>query len=85
MQVMQLALPRTQIYCSCTLLRTREILPAFSVFFCTTCMMLGTADVPKNVSGLYEYSAVGRRERQTLCTGVNVYLSALSEFINYFG
>ena len=47
-------------------------------------MMLGTVDVPKNVSGLYEYSAVGRHERQTLRTGVNVFLSALSEFINYF-
>ena len=55
----------------------------FSIF-CPMCMMLGTADVPKNVSGLYEYSAVGCRERQTLHTGVNVFPSALSKFINYF-
>ena len=47
-------------------------------------MMLGRADVPKNVSGLYEYSAVGHCESQTLRMGVNVFLSALSEFINYF-
>jgi hypothetical protein len=55
----------------------------FSIFR-PMCTMLGTANVPKNVSDLYEYSAVGCHERQTLRTGINVFLSALSEFIDYF-
>jgi len=37
----------------------------FSIFH-PTCMMPGTADVPKNVSGLYECNAVECHERHTL-------------------
>lgn len=49
------------------------------------CTKLATPDVHKNESSYREFSEIQRAESQTLLKAINVFLSALSAFIDHFG